>query len=61
VRQLAEAAHRDLHTRVEQLMQRECQRYLDMLERSAVTPGAAKQLLDVVRDVEVARWTGVQQ
>jgi hypothetical protein len=61
VRQLAEAAHQDLHTRVEQLMQRECQRYLDVLEQSAVTPGAAKQLLDVVRDVDVARWTGVQR
>jgi Dynamin family len=61
VRELAEAAHADLHTRVEELMDRECQRYLDVLEKTAVTPGAGKQLLDVVRDLDVARWTGVQQ
>jgi hypothetical protein len=61
VRELAEAAHADLHTRVEELLQRECQRYLDVLEKTAVTPGAGKQLLDVVRDLDVARWTGVQQ
>jgi 50S ribosome-binding GTPase len=61
VRQLAEAAHQDLHGRVEQLLEGECQRYLTMLEQTAVTPGAAKQLLDVVRDVDVARWAGAQQ
>jgi hypothetical protein len=61
VRELAEAAHADLHTRVEQLLQHECQRYLDVLEKTAVAPEAGKQLLDVVRDLDVARWSGVQQ
>ncbi|MEJ7742514.1 MAG: hypothetical protein WKF73_08185 [Nocardioidaceae bacterium] len=56
VRRLAEAAHKDLHARVESLWQQERQRFLDVLDAHAVTPGAAYQLLEVSREVETVRW-----
>ncbi|MBA2717379.1 MAG: GTPase domain-containing protein [Propionibacteriales bacterium] len=56
VRRLAEAAHKDLHARVESLWQQERQRFLDVLDAHAVTPGTAYQLLEVSREVEAVRW-----
>ncbi len=56
VRRLAEEAHRDLHDRVERLWQEEQQRFLDVLDAHAVTPGAAQRLLEVSREVEATRW-----
>ncbi len=57
VRELAEQSQRDLHLRVEQLFQQECQRFQDVLDQHTVSAGAAEQLLEAVRNVETARWT----
>ena len=56
VRRLAEAAHKDLHARIERLWQHEQQRFLDVLDTHAVTPGAAYSLLELSREVEAVRW-----
>ncbi len=60
VRRLAEAARRDLHRRVEVLWTQERQRFLDVLDKDAVHPGAADQLLTLSREVDDVRWAEAQ-
>ena len=57
VRRLAELARIDLRERVEALFADEHARYLDLLDRAPVDPGAAPRLRDVSRDVDDARLT----
>ncbi len=56
VRRLVEAAQRDLHQRVHALWLIESGRYIELLDRQAVEPGAASQLRDYARDLDDARW-----
>ncbi len=58
VRRLAELAHKDLHARVADLLGREQQRFLDVLDAHAVAPGAGYQLLDLSRQIEADSWLG---
>ncbi len=58
VRRLAEESLKDLHSRVEELWRQESQRFLDVLEAHAVTPGAATDLIALSREVEAERWLG---
>ena len=59
VRRLAAKARADLRRRVETLMQQERQRYLDVLDAVAISPGAADLLRQLSRDVDDARLDGV--
>ena len=60
VRRLAEAARQDLRRRVEVLWSEERQRFLDLLDASAIRPGAARELLELSREVDDRRWFGVE-
>ena len=55
VRRLAEQAREDLRKRVDALFDEERARYLAVLDRAPVDPGAAERLRDAARDVEDAR------
>ena len=61
VRRLAELAHKDLHERVADLLAREQQRFLDVLDAHAVTPGAGYQLLELSREIEADSWLGASR
>jgi hypothetical protein len=56
VRELAEAAHQDLHARVAALWEDEQGRFTEVLQRHTVEPGAAAQLRALVSEVDDARW-----
>jgi hypothetical protein len=57
VRRLVDEARRDLHRRVEEdLLAPDRQRFLDLLEPSAVPVGAAQRILEISRDIESLRW-----
>jgi hypothetical protein len=59
VRRLVHEASRELHKRVEtQLWQQERQRYLDILDATSVSPGAADRLLELSREVDETHWLG---
>jgi hypothetical protein len=55
VRSLAETARRDLHARVELLLEGERRRFTDRLETVGVHDGAGAALRAAVQDVEDAR------
>jgi Dynamin family len=57
VRRLVDEARRDLHRRVEEdLLAPDRQRFLDLLEPSAVPVGAGQRILEISRDIESLRW-----
>ena len=55
VRRLAAQARADLRSRVEELMRQEQERFLHVLESTAIAPGAADELRQLSRDVDDAR------
>jgi len=55
VRRLAAEARSDLRKRVEALMEGERQRFLDVLDATAIAPGTADDLRQLARDVDDAR------
>jgi hypothetical protein len=55
VRRLAEQARQDLQTRVEDLLDAECARFWDVLDRSPVDPTAADRLRALAARAEGAR------
>jgi GTPase SAR1 family protein len=55
VRRLAAQARADLRSRVEELMRQEQERFLHVLESTAIAPGAADALRQLSRDVDDAR------
>jgi energy-coupling factor transporter ATP-binding protein EcfA2 len=59
VRRLAAQARAALRQRVEDLMARERQRFLDVLDTAVIDPAAAADLRQLCRDVEDARLEGV--
>jgi predicted GTPase len=59
VRRLAAQARSALRQRVETLMDRERQRFLDLVDAAAIDPDAAAELRQLCRDVEDARLEGV--
>jgi energy-coupling factor transporter ATP-binding protein EcfA2 len=56
VRRLAENARKDLRTRVEQLIDSERARYLDVLDALAIEPGTAENLRQVSRRIDDLRF-----
>jgi GTPase SAR1 family protein len=55
VRRLAAQARADLRNRTEELMRQERQRFLDVLDSTAIAPEAADALRELSRDVDDAR------
>jgi hypothetical protein len=55
VRRLAEQARRDLQERVDSLLDAQCARFLEVLERAPVDPDAAERLRALASAVETAR------
>ena len=60
VRTLAERARKDLERRVTELMQRERDRYLHLLDALQLDPGVEKELRQASRRVDDLRFAGVQ-
>jgi hypothetical protein len=57
VRRLVEQARRDLAHRVEQdLLAKERQRFLDLLDSKTTPPDGAQRILELSREVETTRW-----
>ena len=60
LRRLVDTARKDLDHRIEQVWVQERHRFLDVLEQTAVRPGAAELLLELSREVDDARWARTQ-